>query len=332
MRGDIRWSTDGQWLEASGHVAPSDVETWLSVLADLASATEPAREAARPRTSVAPLVPHGPSPLRPVDRLADDALRRQLSTSAAAPGGPAALHRSVMNPAGATLIAVGALDGARLAARAEHLLAPWAPVDEAPVERSRPNDDTGLLVVRQDHHPGAHLTLHTPASMNGPDEAARYVATAVFGGYFGSRLASRLARRGTSAYVALAGRDVLADQPRAYVRAWLPEAFVPEALRELRAEARAMATDPPGTAEVSAARAFCAGQLLSVFDSQSGVADVLCRTVAYGQVPTWPAQLPRLMREVSTADVARVGAELFAVRPLDGVLVGRRGPERTADG
>ncbi|MGR8009452.1 M16 family metallopeptidase [Streptomyces hypolithicus] len=330
--GDIQWSTDGQWLEAIGHVAPSDVETWLCVLADLASATEPAaREDAWPQTPVAPLAPHAPSPLRPADRLADDALRRQLSTyAAAAPGDLAALHRLVMNPAGATLLAVGALDGTRLTARAEHLLAPWTSVHEAPAERPRPHDGTGLLVVR-DHRPGAHLTLHAPASMNGPDEAARYIATAVFGGYFGSRLASRIARRGTSTYVALAGRDVLADRPRTYIRAWLPDELVPEALRELRAEARAMATDPPGNAEVSAARAFCTGQLLSVFDSQSGVADVLCRTVAYGQAPAWPAQLPRLMREVSTADVARVGAELFAARPLTGVLVGRAGPERTAD-
>ncbi|MFD6887117.1 M16 family metallopeptidase [Streptomyces sp. NPDC059957] len=330
VRGDIQWSTDGQWLEATGHVAPSDVDTWLSVLADLASAPQPAaREGARPRTPAAPPAPHGPPLPRPADRVADDALRRRLADRpTAAPDDPAALHRSVMDPAGATLIAVGALDGARLVARAEQLLAGWtsAGAEEAPEVRSRPHDGADLLVVRQDHYPGAHLTLHAPASMDGPDEAARYVATAVFGGYFGSRLAARLARRGTSAYVALAGRDVLGDRPRAYVRAWLPEAWVPEALGELRAEALAMATDPPGTAEVSAARDFCAGQLLSVFDSQAGVADVLCRTVAYGQAPTWAARLPRLMREASTADVARVGGELFGARPLAGVLVGRTGP------
>ncbi|MFF8829726.1 M16 family metallopeptidase [Streptomyces sp. NPDC015131] len=309
--GSLRWSTDGQWLEAAGHVAPRDVETWLRVLAGAASVPVPESPAGGVR----------PGWTRSQERLADDAVRRARH-AAAASGDPAPPHRSVLDPSGATLLVVGAVDGARLAARAEHLLAPWEA--GAPAARpvpAVPDEGPGLLVVRQGHHPGAHLTLHAPAAMGGPDEATRYVATTVFGGYFGSRLATRAAAR-VPGCTALAGRDVLGDRPRVHLRAWLPEALVPEAVRELRAEARALATDPPGDAEVSAARAFCAGQLLSVFDAPSALADVLCRTVAYGQEPAWLARLPRLVREAGTADVARVGAELFAAHPLAAVLVG----------
>ena len=229
---------------------------WLDLLAGVLLAPDPAGP-------VPPPAWHDP------DRLGDAALRRHwLGGAAAEDPGLAELRRAVLNPAGGCLVAVGDLDPEEFAARAEKALAAWRAPDDGERAPLTLHGTADLLVLPRPGLAEARLTL-CAVSPPGAGEAARYLATTIFGGFARSRLATRMLRHGRVEYEAYAGRDLILDTHRAYVRARVPSGLVPVALGDIRAEMRRLATDPPGPAETAAARDHCAAQLLSAFDSPS---------------------------------------------------------------
>ncbi|MFD8319000.1 M16 family metallopeptidase [Kitasatospora purpeofusca] len=315
--GQLRFSTDGQWLDASGYTPSAGLDGWLDALAETVTAAVPAL---LPRAN-----DHGSAD---ADRLLDDALCAHvlLGPGTVRPGtddesgSVARLGRSLLAPTGATLVAVGDLDPRRFASAAERALALWTGprTDRRPPGASvvatgeRLPVDLLLRAPAAGADDVAHLKLSVPEDPSGMDEAARFLATAVLGGYHRSRLASRTARTELDGYAVFAGRDTFLDRPRAYVRATVPKQLAGPALAAIRAELRGMAERPPSAAEVDPAREFCAGQLLSAFDSAAVRADQLCRTVAAGKSPSLLERLPARLRDVPVQDVAAAGATLFA--------------------
>ncbi|MFB7177548.1 insulinase family protein [Streptomyces sp. NPDC056257] len=314
--GTVQVTTDDQWLEVSGHAPAERAGDWLRTVVGtvLAAGTGGSVGSGGPNGSApAPALPAPPATA--LQRAADAALRLRLLPAA---GGAAALP----GPAGAVVVVTGPGDPDATAALVTRTLAGWSAADAAAHEGAAPGpgDAYGEDTVLTLHRPGAaeaHVTLCAPASMSTATEAADYLATAALGGWFGSRLAVDR----TPGLTVITGRDTAAAGHRAYLRAWYEGPHRPETVRELRERVRRMAREPFTAAEADATRVFCAGQVLSVFDTQETLADMLCQTAAYGHDATWLMRLPRALREAPLADVSRAAVRMFAERPLTALAV-----------
>ncbi|GAB3206648.1 hypothetical protein GCM10027294_09860 [Marinactinospora endophytica] len=317
----VSLTTDGQWIDAACTAYRQELGPALAVLVAALSAEG------------TPLGPPSPSPAAPrsLERLADDLIRtrwagRPEEGAGTRPDSIEALHRSITRTPGGLLVVVGGGTAETVFATARNALSPWpAP---SPAATFPPPPPSGLFALPRPGSGIVHATLCAAEPTSGPGEAARYLATAVFGGYFRSRLAVRATRRGEAGYVASAGRDVLLDRSRAFVRATVAPELVDVLLNDVRLEARRLSEEPPDEIEVDAARSFCAAQMLSAFDSPSLTADVLRATVSAGRSPSWLAELPDVLRDVTVAEVAAAGRELFGPIPLEGVVAGEVDPAR----
>ncbi|MEU6550263.1 insulinase family protein [Streptomyces sp. NPDC046915] len=321
LGGSLSAGTDGQWLDVTGAVPPRELAVWLAVLAELTAPHEPF-----------PALPDGHRLARPTpQRLMDDAVRRHWLADAAA-GEARPWERR-----GGVLVLLGDVDPERAASLARDALSGRPSVPPRPAETDRQHPlGGGLLVLRAPSEPALHLTLCAPEPPAGSGdaettEAARYLATAAFGGYFGSRLAARLRRVTGAGYEAYSGRDVALEIPRVFVRARVAPHLADETLAGIREELRRAGVEPFGEAEVAAAREFCAAQALGAFDSPAGQADLLRQLTAAGRDPHWLPRLPRLLREVPAHEVARAGAELFAAAEMDTVLFGNLAADRARE-
>ncbi|MEU9158855.1 insulinase family protein [Streptomyces sp. NPDC048424] len=311
--GTVQVTTDEQWLEVSGHAPAERAGDWLRTVVGtvLAAGTVGADGPNGPAQAAAFAAPAAIA----LQRAADAALRLRLLPAA---GGAAALP----GPAGAVVVVTGPGDPDATAALVTRTLAGWSAADAVTPEGAAPGpaDAYGEDTVLTLHRPGAaeaHVTLCAPAAMSTATEAADYLATAALGGWFGSRLAVDR----TPGLTVITGRDTAAAGHRAYLRAWYEGPHRPQTVRELRERVRRLAGEPFTAAEADATRLFCAGQVLSVFDTQETLADMLCQTAAYGHDATWLMRLPRALREAPLTDVSRAAVRMFAERPLTALAV-----------
>lgn len=327
MGGAMEASVDGQWLDVTGYLPSEELPAWLALLDEL-------------------VFPHavftghraGHRTVRPTaQRLMDDAVRRHWSAMDTRGPAPRESQTTAWDPRGGTFVLLGDIDPERAAVATETALSGWAPVGPRHRERDdRRNAGGRLLVLRSETEPELHLTLCAPEPATsgepvGAAEAARYLATAVFGGYFGSRLAARLRKVTAEGYEAYSGRDVVLDARRVFVRARVAPHLAEETLTGIREELRRAGEEPFGSVEVEAAREFCAAQALGAFDSPATQADLLRQLTAAGWDADRLPRLPRLLREVPAHEVARAGRELFASVSMDTVLLGAITPERAAE-
>ncbi|MFM9457497.1 peptidase M16 family protein [Streptomyces europaeiscabiei] len=141
----------------------------------------------------------------------------------------------------------------------------------------------------------------------------------------------RITRPGSSRegadFEVYAGRDVLLDTARVFVRARVAPHLAGETLAGVRAELRRAGAEPFGDTEVANAREFCAVQALGAFASPATQADLLLQLTAAGRDPLWLPRLPRRLHEVPGEAVARAGRELFATAAMDMVLLGADAPD-----
>ncbi|MEV4679717.1 M16 family metallopeptidase [Streptomyces kurssanovii] len=300
--GSLAVAVDGEWLDVSGHAPTGRTADWLTVLADLAPAMSAERSTLdRPGTPDSPRTP---------DEELDDRVRAQLIPHATVGAG--------------TLIAVGELDPDTLVGRAADTLDPWTTV----CEQSASAPETAGPPYRQDDGPprelhavdGTHVRLllsvmERPVT-GAADEAARFLATAAMGGFFGGRLAGRFADRTVAGFEMYTGRDTVCGVPRAFLRGRVPADAVEEAWAGIRAEAGRLAAEPFTERELRPVRDFCAAQLLAAFDSPAARADLLRRTVSSGGDAGLPLLLPGLLRVVAAEDVSRAAGRLFLPRSV----------------
>ena len=318
LGGAFQLATDGQWMDATGYAPPSEVAGWLAILADVVSPT--ALDAGPPALDGAP--PGSPS----AQHALDSALRRRWLGSQLAGAGdrPAPdrlrdLHRCAVNPRGGVLLAVGDLEPLAFTAQAELALGSWPAGNGDGAALPAPPAAGELLVLYEQGRREVAFMLCALEPERGAEEAARYLATAVVGGYHRSRLITRSAR--AAAYEVLTGRDTFLGFRRAYVRASARNEVAADAFAEVQEELEGLAAHPPSGAEVDTARRYCAAQLLSAFTSPAVTADLLCRMVASGRDVTWPYQLPELLSRVPETAVAEAALELFAPGALTTVVL-----------
>ncbi|MFF7994252.1 M16 family metallopeptidase [Kitasatospora xanthocidica] len=324
--------TDGQWFDVTGCTTPARAGHWLGLL----------RELLLPLDGVTPLrVPQRP---RSPEALMDTALRRyrlggpagrpeaapaaDLSTAPSQDGltDLAEVHRAVLGRGGGWLVAVGDLDPERFAAEAEQALpdrpAPPSGGSSAP-RAAAPTG--GALALHHEALELVHLTLSAPEPPGDSGAAARFLATAVTGVHPLSRLAVRALDAGLH-HPLHSGRDLLLDEPRAYVRAVLPPQDAARALDTVRAALRGLRAEPVTAAELEPIRSFCAAQLLGAFDTPATKADLLRDGLSAGRPLDWAEHLPDALRRATAREVAAACAELYPADAMTLVALGSPGP------
>ncbi|MGW1745051.1 insulinase family protein [Streptomyces sp. NPDC002092] len=324
LGGSLRAEVDGQWLDVTGFVPPRELAGWLAALAELTTPPGPFGAPPTDHRTVRPAA----------GRLMDDAIRRYWAADD--PMG----ESFAWDPRGGVLVLLGDVDPERAAAAARDAFSgrPVGTVSRPAVTDRHHGGGGRLLVLRSPAEPELHLTLCAPEptapgwSTCGADttEAARYLATAVFGGWFGSRLAARLRRVTSAGHEAYSGRDMVLDVPRVFVRARVAPDLADETITGIREELRRAREEPFTEADVARSREFCAAQALGAFDSPAAQADLLRQLTAAGRACDLLPRLPRLLREVPAEEVARAGAELFGAE-MDTVLLGAVTPDRARE-
>ncbi|MFJ7326579.1 hypothetical protein ACIQVN_10065 [Streptomyces cyaneofuscatus] len=325
---------DGQWLDITGHSRPDRVGAWLESLADLAV---PAAERAPPV----------PVRHRAPESVMDTALRRAWDAHGAVgapalvpePPGPAEFHRSVVGRGG-WLVAVGDLDPEEFASAAGAALSSWRTsppaVPYARTTKTAPRAvhprPPGVVTLgqRDTNDDRLHLTLSAPEPYGDTGSAARYLATAVVGAHHASRLTAHGLSVPGPAWQTHAGRDVCRDVPRAYVRAVVPEREAGPAVAGIPQELAMLRLRPVTRPELAPMAAFCAAQLLGVFDSPAAKADMIRETLSAGRGPSWLEDLPDLILRSSPEDVTIAATELFAPGRMTLVTLGADEPTAEA--
>jgi len=225
------------------------------------------------------------------------------------------LHRNCVVPEGAVLVLVGDLDPEKLVSEVSHVLSAWTgDAVRPPVTGTYPTE--GGYSVHRANTSVAMLRLFASERGSAGTEAARYLATGLFGGYPRARLAE-LSTHGGGAVpglVALAGRDVLFGRSRTSIQAALPARSEIEAQHAIRAVLALMRDTDTWTLTEDRARdvrEFCAGQLLTVFDSRSALADHLVRVLSRGEGLFDLLELPERLFGTHREEIAAAGRDLF---------------------
>ncbi|MFD3754525.1 insulinase family protein [Streptomyces cyaneofuscatus] len=323
-------TSDGQWLDITGHSRPDRVGAWLESLADLA-------------VPVAEPAPAVPVRHRAPESVMDTALRRAWDAHGAVgapalvpePPGPAEFHRSVI-VRGGWLVAVGDLDPEAFTSAADAALSSWRTTPHARTTGTAPRAvhprTPGVVTLGQrgTDDDRLHLTLSAPEPYGDTGSAARYLATAVVGAHHASRLTAHGLSVPGPAWQIHAGRDVCRDVPRAYVRAVVPEREAGPAVAGIHQELAMLHLRPVTRAELAPVAAFCAAQLLGVFDSPAAKADMIRETLSAGRGPSWLEDLPALILRTSPEDVTTAATELFAPGRMTLVALGAEEPAAEA--
>ncbi|MEU7799424.1 insulinase family protein [Micromonospora arborensis] len=304
LGGGLHLSQDGQWADLTGWVPVTRLAALMSVVGDV--------------LNPGPLPPWRQLPVRrrvppsPQQRM-DEALRRRWARTEAAADPPvemSVLHRHVFRPAGATLVVVAPADAVTVLATVAAPLVDWVGDAATPVAPGL-RGDPELLVLREPGGGVVHLSLSGREPDEGSPEAARYLTTALLGGYTEARLVARCRRLGRADHVLLARRDVLAGHRRASVRLAVPREALGQAVADVRAEVGALIAEPPPVEEVEAVRRYCSAQLLSAFDSPAALADALRHTSAAGRGLHWLVRRPELLRAPRPEDLSAAAHDLF---------------------
>ncbi|MFI1707815.1 insulinase family protein [Streptomyces griseoruber] len=301
----VRRSPDGPWIEATGYASADALVPLLRSLASLTTAI-----------TATVLIPGtaGTDPTRDGGTL-DGAMDRLLCTT---------LTQGLVTPEPVPLAAgVGSLAVVGPVRPAE-VLDTLRVHNTARSPLAGHRDDTkweAATVIRREEHggpepalPAARALLCAPEPVAGPDEAARYLATAVLGRHLRTHLTEALARLGRVVspwpHDIRVGRDVFLGRPRAWVRAHA-HGTEPDLLLTALWTATAQLADGPNTSDVSRAAEFCAAQMLAVFDSPSALADALARFGASGWCASTIVDFPNRLRSVSSDQVSDAVTHLY---------------------
>jgi zinc protease len=228
-------------------------------------------------------------------------------------------------PDQALLVAVGNFDSASLQAAIDHDFASWKapatpPVPAPPAVSANPH---GLFLVPRPRSVQTTILLGTigPAESSA-DYAAARVATAIYGGMFGSRLVTNI--REDKGYTYSPGsflqqyRDVGLLETYAPVR----NAVTGAAMNEIIYELNRVATTEPTKDELTHAQHYLVGTTSLGLQSQNALATGLARLWVQGLPPDAISKNIVAIEHVTPAAVAAVGRKYFSAARETIVAVG----------
>ncbi|WP_145503432.1 pitrilysin family protein [Streptomyces sp. CFMR 7] len=252
-------------------------------------------------------------------------------------GQVARLHAESVRPAGAFLVAVGDIDPEHTVRVLDKALEGWGPASAGggTAEPVTPYRTTAAYVapvvppaVELVERPGAvqsQILLAAPSlDRSDPRFPALSLGNCALGGYFSSRLVTRLREQRGLAYRVDSYLDELLDENVAYLDLDTSTATTGAACRELYAELCRLADDPPSVREIDAARQFFIGMQTMSLASQTALAGALAGLLGYGLDPQWLTAFSGRILEVGRAEVAAAVQEFFDPARFTGVVVGNR--------
>ncbi|MEU9502459.1 insulinase family protein [Streptomyces sp. NPDC048196] len=307
----VRMSGDGQWLEALAHVPHHELEVGLAPVAAVVAAV-----AAADTGTVAEGENVTAEPAAEPWRLMELALWNGVCKQ---DGRYEGIRPSTQ---GGCLAVVGALSAEAALSLVKQLLPGTAETGSASARGGVPWAGAELRHVEQKGSAEAGFLLCSPEASDAEGEATRYLTTALFGGYYGSRLATALGDLGAPVAELLVGRDRFVGQRRAWVRARTAAVDAAQLLDVVCREAHRLAHEPPCTAELAQAADFCAAQMTSVFDSPAALADALARFGVLGWAPEALTTFPERLLAVTAGQVSQTAARLLRHELRGGVVMG----------
>jgi zinc protease len=222
-------------------------------------------------------------------------------------------HRERYAPAGATLVAVGDLDGDRFRTAVEERFgrtAGHAPRCEPP-PNAVASHTTGLVLVDR---PGSRQSVIRIAaigsSRGAAEEPTARVGNAILGGLFNSRLNMNLREDKGWTYGARSILELRRSAGPITLRAAVDTAFTADAVREMMAEVRTMRETEPAADEMVLAAAALTRSLPLRFETASHLAGRLVEQVLYGLADDYWSGFADAIRAVSDHEV-REWAERF---------------------
>jgi predicted Zn-dependent peptidase len=327
---------DPLWLRLSGRVLSGGLDTLLQTLAEvLTEPGYPAPEVTRERDLLVERLAVERAEPRAIAREAlqryrygDHPIAAELpqpdAVAVVDPDRVRALHERAASPAGSVLVLVGDLDPDRATAAVAAAMAGWCPGAAAGELPPVPADRGGG--VQLVHRPGAvqaQIRLCAPAVGRGSGRyPALRLANLVFSGYFSSRLVANLREDKGFTYGARSRIESTRLAASLLVETETATAVTAPALAEIRRELDRLVTDPPGTAEVEAARQYAMGALLTSLDTQAELASVISGLVGEGLDPGWLVDHQDWLGAVTVAEVAEAAREFFPPAGASGVVVG----------
>jgi len=334
---DVMASADVETLVVSGSTLSATLGPFLGLVAEaVATATFPADEVLVERQRVAQELRIA---LSQPGTIAHHALVSRLygrhpyglpmpSPDKVSGTGPARLrrfHAERVAARGSTLVMVGDFDPARAVARVEEAFGAWLP-GSPPVRLPAPGPPRRgpVLIVDRPGSVQGSIRLGGPAvDRSDPAYPTLAAATAVFGGYFASRLWANLRERRGYTYSPSAGVSQRPSASNLVVGADVATEVVGPALLETRYELGRMAESLVEGAELGEAVRYLSGGLALSWQTQAGLASQLSTLSAFGLGIDFLRDMPQALARVSADDVLQAARRWLAPRQLTTVIVGQ---------
>jgi len=229
-------------------------------------------------------------------------------------------------PNNAALIVTGDVGEAELRALAQKAFGDWkrgrAPSAALPAPRI---DPARVVLVDKPGTPSTALIVAQPGPPRStPDYAALQVMNAALGGLFTSRINLNLREEKGYTYGAGSGFSYRRGGGPFMVRSTVRSDVTGLALAEMFREIERMAKEPPGGEELDKARNSQLLTLPTDFETNGATAGAFAQIYVYGLEQDYYARLPRLLRAVDAAQIARVTRAYMVPAKMKVIAVGDR--------
>jgi zinc protease len=220
-----------------------------------------------------------------------------------------------MRPDRTMLVAVGDFGEAALSESIRSTFGAWKAVGEAaPIvsEKPQPRFSKAVVYVSREGSVQTALYLGTLGPERAaPDYAAARVATAIYGGMFGSRLVNNI--REDKGYTYSPGARLTPNTLTGVLvtRADVRNAVTGASFNEMQYELNRMATTVPDEEEVEHAKQYLLGSLALQLQSQAAVSRALSALWVDGLPPEELSRQASLVQSVKPADVQAAGRRYF---------------------
>jgi zinc protease len=231
-----------------------------------------------------------------------------------------------IRPERTMLVAVGDFGETALSGSIRSAFGAWKAGDEsAPIvsEKPQPRFSKAVVYVAREGSVQTALYLGTLGPERAaPDYAASRVATAIYGGMFGSRLVNNI--REDKGYTYSPGARLTANTLTGVLvtRADVRNAVTGASFNEMQYELNRMATTVPDEEEVEHAKRYLLGSLALQLQSQAAVSRALSALWVDGLPPEEMSRQARMVQAVKPADVQAAGKKYFPVWRSTIVAVG----------
>jgi len=233
-------------------------------------------------------------------------------------------HGERVTGRGSTLVLVGDLRPPRAAELVEAAFGRWPPgPPEVRLPAPPPPRRAPVLLVDRAGSVQGNIRLAGPAVARAdPAYPSLAAATAVFGGYFASRLWANLRERRGYTYSPSAGVSQRLSASNLAVGADVATEVVGPALLETRYELGRMAESPVEEGELAEAVRYLSGSLALSWQTQAGLASQLSTLSAFGLGIEFLRELPEALSRLTPEDVLEAARRWLAPRHLTTVIVG----------